>query len=195
MGPSRFACANVMRFDLVFPLRVCYSNCADLRFGTRSARQPPHCRSSCWSSRNPDQQLLRAYYAGKQLCPLSRCHEIIGVAAFSRDRLAFSVTELIQDRGSTPSIGIFTSMGQQLRDLLPAPLGPGPFECEGLRHRLTGHGQTPGMLRGLNPEHVHLRGPRLHRVSVGRARCHIGGDARGIQGRPRGTRPLSVDLV
>src|SRR4030095_26048 len=86
---------------------------------------------------------------------LSRCLKMAAVGRFTCDRLAFPATELIQDRGPTPPIRVFAAMGQQCCDLLPAPLGRGPRQIEGLRNRLTGHrqlqGQTPGMQWGLRP--------------------------------------------
>jgi hypothetical protein len=68
-------------------------------------------------------------------------------------------------------------MGQQVSELLPAPLGGSPLECEGRRDRLTGHGQLrgqpPGMPRGLSPGHARLWGLRPQMVSVGQERRHL----------------------
>ena len=72
---------------------------------------------------------------------LSRSREIIAGGPFSCDRLAFPASELVQDRGSTPPVGVSTRMGEQVSELLPAPLGDGPLECEGLSNRLTGYRQ------------------------------------------------------
>jgi hypothetical protein len=90
-------------------------------------------------------------------------------------------------------------MGQHVGDLLPAALGGSPHAFEGLRHRLTGHGQlqdqAPGMYRGLSAGHAPLWGLRLQMMSVGQEGYKNGGDARGMQERLHGTRPLGVDLI
>ena len=54
---------------------------------------------------------------------------------------ALPASELIQDRRPTAPIGVSSGMCEQLRNLLPPPLGLDPFEVEGLGDGLTRHGQ------------------------------------------------------
>jgi hypothetical protein len=92
-----------------------------------------------------------------------------------------------------PPVRISTSIGQQVNDLLPAPLGGGPLESEGFGNRLTGRrqlqGQPLGMYRG-SVRDIPAWGRR-----VGQEGHDNGGDERGMQERLHGTGMLGVDLV
>src|SRR5918999_3627349 len=75
---------------------------------------------------------------------LSRCLDIVAVWLFSADSLTLPTLELIQDRRPPSPIRVVAARHEQRCDFLPAPLRLGALSVEGLRHRLTRHGQRQG---------------------------------------------------
>jgi hypothetical protein len=70
--------------------------------------------------------------------------DVPAVGPLARKGLAFPAASLIEDGGPTAPVGVSPALGEQLRDLVPTPVGFGPFQLAGLRDRLTGHGQRQG---------------------------------------------------
>jgi hypothetical protein len=92
---------------------------------------------------------LTIHDTGHGICVhLSRCLQIGAVGSFSADRLTCPAAELIQDRGPPTPVGICAAMPEQRGDFLPALHRLGSLQVEGLRHRLTGHGQLQGQAPG-----------------------------------------------
>ena len=86
-------------------------------------------------------------------------------------------------------------MREQLCDLVPAPLGFGPLQLEGVGDGLTGdgqlQGQAPGVERRLRPGRAGLLRSGLQVVRM----REEGGDGRGRQERLQGAWPLGIDRV
>jgi hypothetical protein len=139
-------------------------------------------------------------YSPKSICVhLSRCLKIVAGGLFSPDRLTFPAPELIQDRGPPTPVGIFAAMHEQRCDFLPAPPRLGSLEVEGLRNRLTGHGQlqgqAPGMQWRLRPRLPLLRWAGLPSVGLGEEGGNHRGDERGMQERFHRAGAFGIDLV
>src|SRR5512132_3497699 len=118
---------------------------------------------------------------------------------FATDRLALPAAELIQDRRLTTPVGIFAYMGQDLSDLVPARLGFGSPQVDGLGDELAGYGQrpgeTPGLQRRLGPWCSDLLRAGLPRVRVRQESRKRRGHERRLHARLHRTGALGIHLV
>ena len=94
---------------------------------------------------------------------------IHAVGLFARHGLAFPATELIEDGWPPAPVRVPASVREPLRDLVPAPLGFGPPQLEGLGDRLPRDGQLQGSAPGVQG------GLRAWCTSLLRAGLHIVG--------------------
>jgi hypothetical protein len=70
------------------------------------------------------------------MCPLKPLPVDCGGWSVSPHWLALPAAELIQDRRPAAPVGVFASVGEEGRDLVPAPCGLAPLSLEGLGDRL-----------------------------------------------------------
>ena len=113
--------------------------------------------------------------------------------------LALPASQPREDRGATTPVGIFTSVGQEGGDLVPALRGLGPLEVEGWGDGLTRYRplprQTSRVQRRFRAWRTGLRRTSLKMVRVRAEGGEARGDARGLQERLQGTGPLGIPRV
>src|SRR5262245_27999162 len=119
------------------------------------------------------------------------------VRFLARQGLAFPATQLIEDGRPAAPVGVFATMCEQGRDLVPTSYGLGSLRLEGLRNGLTRHpklqGQAPRVQRGLRTECTRLLRASLQVVRMGEQGGDSRGDERGMQEGLQRARLLGVD--
>ena len=121
------------------------------------------------------------------------------VGCFAPDGLALPATQLIEDGRASAPMGVFPTMREQGRNLMPPVRRLCPLQLKGLGNRLTGNrelqGEAPGVQRGLGAWGARLLRTGVHVVGM----REQGGEGRGDErGMPEGLqRPwlLGVDGV
>jgi hypothetical protein len=133
------------------------------------------------------------------MCPLKRLPSDRSGWAVWAPRLAFPAPALLQARGPPTPVGIWAARHEQRCKFLPASHRRGSLQVEGLRHRLTGHGQRPGQAPGmpgrLCPGRSRLRWAGLPIGGMGEEGSNHRGDARGMQEGCHRPGPLGLHWV
>src|SRR6266545_4426038 len=121
------------------------------------------------------------------------------VGLFAPDGLALPATQLIEDGGASAPMGVFPTMREPCRNLIPPVRRLCPLQLRGLGDRLTGNrelqGEAPGVQRSPGAWGARLLRAGLHVVGMREQGREGRGDARGMQEGLQGARRLRVNRV